>query len=974
MAPLRKCLGPFRLFAGVLSLLICACSITGGTHDNADHANTFLRHDTSTFPLDRCEGAVSNPVGQSAADGANALPCIASLFPKGDMRSDSKDPAVIDPISVRTAFTFPQRYLELYEEDVRNKYCEEFAPDPVPMGGTRADRVKRCTKRLSELSKYFNPNGKPKEGMGFGVALEGGGTKSAPFALGVLAGLEEMGALQVDVRAISSVSGGSYAASYLFNRLLDKSLVVTTGSSTPPAGGYEDWFRSCIPDEFSDGKKWQMFAELRAAPLPDPFPACGEKLQKHPRDRCNPFEAPYEFMGHVWMDPDIIMGNAANGLKAPETGIGQLGDPITNTVELAAESVASMPWEVLARDIFRWPGSSSPTKFAYTNGLERQYGYSPLDWRKVEKDADAEDDGISLRRDLAHVLETHERRMQTRTMDQLGRAIRDLNGPDWILGSSTPGPLGLMAWLDVETADPVRHQFELSPHGYGSGIHGYVTEPPVTGEGFLESDFMAPGSLLAPRTPSEQMPIVEAVVASAAFFDDAQSAYNEQPSKTVLDVAQTLVNLEWSRELPNFNDSDVERTLQRVSPYPIWTYWTGKVGNEPYIHLQDGGNSENSGILPLLRRGYDKIIFAHATQDNTAIFKSVCHLKNQLELDGGYYITSPELERVIAPFQPGGQVSGEHDFRSYLDQLCTEQLDDSDLAIFDKNTAIRDLRERPPAVAKLVCGRLGYAVPSTDRRLPDPDYVPCEVFQRQFYPTRPDPDVTGGLPIVLGAKSAFPRTYRKVEDLFYRWSGGAITFIVYRGDALEHLPEPGKAALESTAKVDELSRIYTISPTISWADASSQVFRVQQSAAGSEVFVGASIPGSDLPAEPWKEFCEQPDEARRELHIGACNGPGNRSLSVSGRGDTEFRADPVLPCTSLAHILADSCRGKSHPTFPQDSFIGETWNTTYTMYAAYFDLGRRQIWRAVDQERIPIKRRDEQRSPEPGLQSTCPHQ
>jgi hypothetical protein len=55
-----------------------------------------------------------------------------------------------------------------------------------------------------------------------------------------------------------------------------------------------------------------------------------------------------------------------------------------------------------------------------------------------------------------------------------------------------------------------------------------------------------------------------------------------------------------------------------------------------------------------------------------------------------------------------------------------------------------------------------------------------------------------------------------------------------------------------------------------------------------------------------------------------------------------------VSCTSIAYLVATSCKGKEQPEFPQDSFIWETWNTTYTMFAAYFDLGRNQVWRAAD--------------------------
>jgi hypothetical protein len=49
----------------------------------------------------------------------------------------------------------------------------------------------------------------------------------------------------------------------------------------------------------------------------------------------------------------------------------------------------------------------------------------------------------------------------------------------------------------------------------------------------------------------------------------------------------------------------------------------------------------------------------------------------------------------------------------------------------------------------------------------------------------------------------------------------------------------------------------------------------------------------------------------------------------------------------MAHLLQTSCAGAAHPTFPQDDFVAQTWHTTTTMFAAYFDLGRHQLQRAL---------------------------
>ena len=882
-------------------------------------------HSGAVFPLEPCENG-DNREGQ----------CVARLF------------ANAHDIAPRNARAMPARYLELWDSKIRDEYCDpQTAADMVAKSanGPKTESPESCRRRLEAVSAYFNPKGPPADGK-IGVALEGGGNKTAPFSLGVLAGLEEMGALQSRVDAIASVSGGTYAASFLFNRLLDKWL---EDKSKPVRrlDDYDDWFRSCVPDEFADGKHHTMFKDIRQANMVN-FPACGEREERSSKE-CNPFFPTYEYQGHVWMEPDLIMGNSANGLKAPDSG-NDIWDPVANTIGLSAESLLLAPWQALSRTVFRWPGNSSPTKFAYTNGLERQYGYSPVAWWNVENIGGVLKDTPfgQMRRDWTHVWETHKRRMTKRTMGALNAALVSMDknsspAPKWIIGSSSPGPIGLNAWIVAESRDPIRHQFELTPNGYGSGIHGYANLEPQSGDGFLESDFLGPGSLFVKS--SDSIPIVEAVVASAAFFDDNQSVYNSQPTRLVGGAAQHFLNITWEKEIPNFNASNWDRVEQRLMPYPLYFGWTSRVQREPYIHLQDGGNSENSGILPLLRRGYKTIIYAHGTQDDRAAFESVCHLKNHLEFDGAYLIKSPSLERLIAGYQSGGMMRSDHEFKTYLDQLCTEQMDVSDLAAFDDNTARPDSKTRVPAVAKLMCGRIGYSKlnQSANRTEADPTYKPCQEFEDTFHPRTP-----GGTPIATGAKRALPTTFRDITDLFYRWSGQPLTFLVYRGDALQYL-EIGN----DPPAGDLLSTIIAIVPSVSWTDVSAQLFRPD---AGTGTEPGErlvqTVAGNDQSTNPWQQFCVQSSEMQSQLQIGSCYGPGDALFRLSDANGNHFPDDPVTPCTALAHILATRCEGKTHPDFPQDNFIGMTWNTTYTMFAAYFDLGRHQVWRAFKEANL----------------------
>lgn len=102
-------------------------------------------------------------------------------------------------------------------------------------GGTRVvSGFEKCVYLPREIpeqseAKYREDAGEPnwsKEERVLGIALSGGGSKSAPFAMGVLAGLHDIGLLlpNVDDNApkqviVSSVSGGGYAAYHLFAHL-----------------------------------------------------------------------------------------------------------------------------------------------------------------------------------------------------------------------------------------------------------------------------------------------------------------------------------------------------------------------------------------------------------------------------------------------------------------------------------------------------------------------------------------------------------------------------------------------------------------------------------------------------------------------------------------------------------------------------------------------------------------------------------
>ncbi len=808
-------------------------------------------------------GACATPARQGDGNGGSPYPlqmcrseqeknCVVGLF-RDDQAIKTRDPQ-----------GFPKRYLELADPAVRAQHCAEN-PDVADASGKA-----KCEVRLKALSGYFNPEDKRPADDDLAVALEGGGSKTAPYSLGVLAGLNEMNLLQTQVRAISSISGGSYAASFLYNRIYDKYIQ----KEYPQADDYKQWFASCIPDYFIAKPYFQLLKQAAEDTQ------CGEYLNAADKAN-NEFRKAYRFQGHVWRNLDLLRGDSEGNLRVQKNWrLAEIG----NIGLLTTETAATIPFQFVARTVFRWPLNSSPSKLAYKLGIERQYGYSPNDWR---------DAGSS---DWAHLWNTLNDRRKHRTLSNLYRLEEalikqraGLRAPLWIIGTTAPGSVTLTHWIQAAARDPIRQQFEITTHrGFGSGTYGYARQFPDA-----PFDFMG-------RNP-DGLPILDAVVASAAFFDDDQTQISKQPFRFFSGALQHFGNVTWFSEIRNFNVKDSARYVANLLPWPFYLMQTNKNNDTPYIHLQDGGNTDNSGIFPLLRRGYKKIIYAHGTEDKKARFAAICHLKNQLELDGSYFLTSDDLERIIEKRRMVNPYISKGRFKTYLDALCAAELDESDLLVFDQNPH-REPDSHTPAVAKLYCARLA------DKK----DFEPCEDI-RKF-------DLTAAKAAALTG----PNPARFDDDLFFNWdSNTKLHFKVYRGDSLD--ARQYEAPNDVT---DLISTIIALVPGISPREIRQQM----------------NDPQSDLAA--WEALCT-PNAA-----IQYCHGPDNQVLSTGFKPQIK----QGLSCTALAHVIEDTCTSKEsskRPQFPQDSFVAVTLHNTYTSYAAYFDLGRHHVHRALHCVKFP---------------------
>jgi hypothetical protein len=173
-----------------------------------------------------------------------------------------------------------------------------------------------------------------------GVALSGGGTRAASFSIGVLQALHENGVLN-DVDIISSVSGGSYAAYWYYSQHLYMDEVAKDYST------YQ-YDRDSIFNNFD---------------LTRPnYCLSGKNIFCKDRNRME-----YRFQRHLEDRSDIFVRSVAKH------------NQVIDYIEKAFLWVPSMATHLITDFVFDWDINSNPLRKFYENGLERTYGYVPLD-------------------------------------------------------------------------------------------------------------------------------------------------------------------------------------------------------------------------------------------------------------------------------------------------------------------------------------------------------------------------------------------------------------------------------------------------------------------------------------------------------------------------------------------------------------------------------------------------------------------
>jgi hypothetical protein len=454
----------------------------------------------------------------------------------------------------------------------------------------------------------------------FGIALSGGGSKAAAFAVGVLAGLSDE--LLLD-RAdyLSSVSGGSYAAYFYYAHRL---FPLLRPDMRRPKATNEELFRDCV-----------------ASPeLADSNDALIKSIEQHV-----PYCGRLSLLTLVG-DSDVpSAGGAYQSLLKCSQDLMRPGDCSMETTSswrkgvslpTLGGSIATVIPSFISNSLFDWGLSTSPSAVSYHDGIGLAYGATLVDTRNLSPDL------VTWRMKFCGADATPANQVfdctwgffdpdpVPLTFDELRVGLLKMRAaggdgmPFWILNATAPQHRSMYGWLRKVREDSTNSDmFEMTAVSHGSGRYGYVS---------------APVSIY-------DMSVLDGVRASAAFLDANQLVLRNRFVRTGAGLGLHLANLDWGIDIPNYNVSTTRRRIHRALPFPFYYLDSliARLGAEGpmttqrrdrersvFIRLIDGGNAENLGVYSLLKRGVRTILIADAAADSEGQFADLCGMRRRL--------------------------------------------------------------------------------------------------------------------------------------------------------------------------------------------------------------------------------------------------------------------------------------------------------------------------------------------------------
>jgi len=437
-----------------------------------------------------------------------------------------------------------------------------------------------------EEQKYLG-NWPPK----LGLSLSGGGTRSASFSVGVLKALHELEILnKVDV--ISSVSGGSYA-NYWY---MSQNFYMEKINENHPSENYEETSIFRVKHEFLTSK----------------YP--GLTNLESPNN--------YRFQLALEESSNIL------DYRHDKSYTAQIAVGLQYAFETLFQLI-STPTYWLTNSLFDWELNMTPFFYFYKDGLDRTYGYVPLDYSLVDfansrrqmltKNIDAEP---ILMGDMAQFFEKIKR-------NGIHKPYFVINTTG-VLDAEFAGSFTGKKLPDKE--DTENRIFEFTPwrcHFKPFGGNGSRSD-------CFEFRINHPTGI-GPLDFARIITISGAAVDGKMQDLDANGIPEKPGLKSwLLDKFLDVVHFNLGYHLDNPKAAKSRWLFHKALPLPFYLMddALSDENTTSGIYLTDGGQSENLGALSLIRRGVEEIIIVDAEVDETSIFEAAKRLNNALKTNG----------------------------------------------------------------------------------------------------------------------------------------------------------------------------------------------------------------------------------------------------------------------------------------------------------------------------------------------------
>lgn len=427
----------------------------------------------------------------------------------------------------------------------------------------------------------------------WGLALSGGGSRSASFNVGVLKALFEYRYPGEDRNRdnlikkfdyLSSVSGGSWASYWFYMHELYKDNPI------------KKHIVSECPSSSVEYKTKDIFAIKEELPIGEPVNS-------------------FRFQHHLENNSEFINITKSKLARYIENGFTGL-----------MHGVEALTFHKIFDGVFDAYPDTSLLKPTYRMGLERTYGLVPCDLSDPEK--------FTFLNQKSAALIVNDQAGQARKVSfhQLAKLIKKRS-----IHAEKEGTNDELFRLPIPIINTAMGYDGKIPKKFEQSVF-WVT--PFTFGSAGKNNYESPYSALK---------FSHLVAASGAAMDGQARGY-----KDIEDFGMWLFNLNLGYKVPNPRSRQHEKINSGLAPFPIYALvnklWLAE--RRPFVRLSDGGHADNLGVYALVQRQVKNIVVIDAEHDPEMSYQGLKSLTSHLKNELGYQLV-PKTEVGGAAFEPG---------------------------------------------------------------------------------------------------------------------------------------------------------------------------------------------------------------------------------------------------------------------------------------------------------------------------------